>query len=469
MARSAFNPSLGPRAGFSLIEVTLAAVIGSSLMAGMIYASQELNTAMAVVFSESVLQGVVRDMGDDVDTRVPIALAQFAQTNGLVGMSMDRFSAPGSCTFLARAPGVLLGTLGFAWSEAGFQLAAAGGHSNPKFTSGSGATPVPTLAPVAPGSLPAYTQAASSNAATMTLGTWRLRFEDQPDDGLGGGRLMYSDVAGIWRPMGAIGMRGMLASANYAYGQWQPPRGAVYTSGSWQVDPAYRDVAFAINAATVPKLVTMTSKLGKSDGVPFYHQAAWAPRTTAWDSPTGSAPGPVPDPSFNVPPPPYFPGGLFPVGVDINALKTAVRGTTTVDAFNPTGPGNIGWLSWDDENSQGYLDGELTAMSTQNFVDHNLAGNTTVKAGSGVSGLPGGKNPDKVIVDGWAAAGRQVTALCYSGVALSGSNLVYTVSAFANFQLTTTSSTGATGSDYLKFLGWSDANGVLMPPGYTPY
>jgi hypothetical protein len=489
------------RLGFSLIEVALASVIGSALLISMIYTSREMNTAVTAVYDEAFLQTMVRDLGDNVDSELPIALAQFAATGGTLKMSMDKYSAPNASGLLANgATGMsfahsplALGALAVAFDGESFQVATAPtptptpmptstptsaptatptpnpnatplgpftvSTQAPTYTQASGASAMPTPAPMAPASMPSYTQNIAMNNATMTLGNWRARYEDSPNMAVNGGKLMYTTASGAWKDMGSIGTRAMVQNTNFAYGFWQPPP-----------DPAVGKFGFGFTSSAAQGLVVMTSKLGRSDGVPFILQQAWAPRALTWSfQSTNLYSNPTLPAAF--PQPPYFggPNGLFPVGVNEAQLINATRGLTTIDVWSTPAPGNFGWLSWDSANSQVYLDAELTNPNTQGFVDANNPGNTIVKPGAGAQGLPGIKAPGRALVDTMAVGGKVVTALVYNNVAGTGANSVYTVHTFANFQLTQVSATGATGSDYLKFLGWSDANGNLMPPNFTPF
>lgn len=517
------------RAGLTLIEVSLAGVIGSILMISMVYTSREMNTATDAVFTESYLQTVARTMGDDIDNTVPFALSQYAQdaSNTTITMSKDSTSSPNAEGFIAGNPGDMaeprlpagIAALGLQLDTGSFMIAsnANGSHASPSpsptattspspspstssvgtaspspspssgtigaaspspspstTTTSATATPYATStsypsptytlttatawttpAPMAPATKPSYTQVTSSNNTTMTLGTWRMRYEDPPANSDTGGTLMYTDRSGNWKDFGSQGTHGMVLDAAFNFGYWTPV-----------VDSASSNYAFSLSSKISENLVQLTTKLGKSDGVPFYLQQIWAPRSTTWSWVTTAISNSGTSSSSSS----YYPnGGLFPVAVKQDDLKSAVSGTTTVDVWNPSGPGNIGWVSWDDSNNTPYLDAELTDMADQTFNDHNLTGNTQVKTGSGVSGLPGNKTPGKSVVDGMAASGQEVTAFCYSGYTGQGSNVVYTVGSFAKFQLTQTASDGSTGSDYLKFIGWVDANGNTMPSGYTPF
>jgi hypothetical protein len=68
-----------------------------------------------------------------------------------------------------------------------------------------------------------------------------------------------------------------------------------------------------------------------------------------------------------------------------------------------------------------------------------------------------------------AAQHKVVTAFVYDTVSGGGSGSVYGVTGFARFELTQSGMNGASGSDYLKFLGWADADGNQLPPGFTPF
>ncbi|MEB3328576.1 MAG: prepilin-type N-terminal cleavage/methylation domain-containing protein [Candidatus Sericytochromatia bacterium] len=70
------------RAGFTLIEVSLAAVVGAMLLTSVAYAAMEINRAATAVYDEASLQTIARDLQASLDREVPVHLATLASTSG---------------------------------------------------------------------------------------------------------------------------------------------------------------------------------------------------------------------------------------------------------------------------------------------------------------------------------------------------------------------------------------------------
>lgn len=83
MRRSDFKPAA--RRGFTLVEVSLAAVIGSMLLVSLIYTSRELSRAVAAVYNEAILQTVFRDLQNDLDSNIFTGLDGATDDNSYTG------------------------------------------------------------------------------------------------------------------------------------------------------------------------------------------------------------------------------------------------------------------------------------------------------------------------------------------------------------------------------------------------
>lgn len=85
MRRSDFKPAA--RRGFTLVEVALAAVVGSMLLVSLIYTSRELSRAVAAVYNEAILQTVFRDLQNDLDSNIFTGLDGATDDNTYTGNS----------------------------------------------------------------------------------------------------------------------------------------------------------------------------------------------------------------------------------------------------------------------------------------------------------------------------------------------------------------------------------------------
>jgi hypothetical protein len=91
------------------------------------------------------LQTVCRDLGDNIDQVMPVALSQFAQSNGTMAMSMDKVSAPNAEALIAkRRMEPFMANVGETFMIAG----ANGNKASPSPSPVATATPTP--APVFP-------------------------------------------------------------------------------------------------------------------------------------------------------------------------------------------------------------------------------------------------------------------------------------------------------------------------------
>jgi cell division septation protein DedD len=82
MTRSGFDARRPRRAGFTLIEVALAAVVGSMLLASVAYSAMEINRAATAVYDEATVQTIARDLQASLDREVPVHLATLVSTPG---------------------------------------------------------------------------------------------------------------------------------------------------------------------------------------------------------------------------------------------------------------------------------------------------------------------------------------------------------------------------------------------------
>lgn len=160
MRRSAFKPRA--RRGFTLIEVSLAAVIGLMLTISLVYTSREISRAVAAVYNETILQTVFRDLETDVDSNI---------FTGLDGATDNNSYTANSSPFHFSANALSIDNM--TSSSSNFKL---------RYTPGS-------MTVVNPG-----------------------------------GKLEWSSDNGTtWHPMMSLGSRGLLADAAFNYGTFAAP------------------------------------------------------------------------------------------------------------------------------------------------------------------------------------------------------------------------------------------------------
>ncbi len=136
---------------------------------------------------------------------------------------------------------------------------------------------------------------------------------------------------------------------------------------------------------------------------------------------------------------------VYPIAVHTSTLDGLQPGDSTGDIFNGGGPGNFGWLRWNDDpgsNSQVYLVDELRnpALSLNDFRDASDPSDTYLNGGSvdWVWGLTGVVDSNDVRDELQDLVDNQtpIRIVVWDDVAGAGSNLRYRVARFVIVQLT---------------------------------
>ena len=115
-------------------------------------------------------------------------------------------------------------------------------------------------------------------------------------------------------------------------------------------------------------------------------------------------------------------------------------GGIPIDAFQGTGPGNFGWLTWNPDpsnNNANYVAEELDnpRLSIQDFVDASDPTDTSLSLGDDVSSGPGVMNSNDIddLLEGLVR--QTIRVPVFSTSTGSGSNTKYTISHFALIQI----------------------------------
>jgi hypothetical protein len=187
MKKSAFSPRA--RRGFTLVEVALAAVIGTTLLVSLIYTSREMTRAVAAVYNETMLQTVFRDLQNDLDSNIFV---------GLDGATDDNAYTGGSSPF--------------------------------QFS----------------------TNALTITNMNSSAQNFRLSFvPGNPLSATPGGELRYSAANGAansWRPMASLGSRGMLQAVAFNYSTYTAPLAVPSGAASFTINPSIRNNLFKVDA-----------------------------------------------------------------------------------------------------------------------------------------------------------------------------------------------------------------------------
>lgn len=176
--------------------------------------------------------------------------------------------------------------------------------------------------------------------------------------------------------------------------------------------------AVSITSVTVPRL-TVTA----SDGTAFIFNL----QTRSWE-----AAGPVPTPT-----PISSACEIYPIALHSSVLSGVASGQDIPDIFNGAGPGNFGWLSWNDDQSANALAQSLTSpgdsasyANPAESTDHTLSGGDQVRARPGVTNSTSVRQALDTLI------GRTITVPVWSQAVGSGKNMQYTIVGFARVQIT---------------------------------
>jgi hypothetical protein len=134
---------------------------------------------------------------------------------------------------------------------------------------------------------------------------------------------------------------------------------------------------------------------------------------------------------------------VYPIAVHVNTLNGLQPGDSTGDIFNGAGPGNFGWLAWNDDPghiSQSYLEEEFQnpRLSHNTYRDASEPSDTYLNAGDWIWGLTGTVNSSGVrdelqkLVDN----GTTIRIPVWDDSNSGGGNLSYQVQRFALVRLT---------------------------------
>lgn len=133
----------------------------------------------------------------------------------------------------------------------------------------------------------------------------------------------------------------------------------------------------------------------------------------------------------------------YPIALHRSTLDGHQPGDSLGDIFNGAGPGNFGWLRWNDwpgHTSEEYLVEELQnpRLSFNTFVEAGDPADTTLNAGDWVWGLTGVVNSSATRDELQRLVTNRVTIRVpvWSEAAGTGSNLSYHIQRFVKVQLT---------------------------------
>ena len=397
MTRLAFN--FRRRRAFTLIEVALAGVAGSVLLASMAYTSVEMRKAATGIYNETQLQTIVRDLQVGLDKNVPAKLSVLTNTNN-AKFEMVLSQANGGEASIG------IGTLDFNWKDG--------------------------------------VAGASDEGGRLRMST---------DDGTS-----WADSVGI----GARGMHDQAMFA-YKYVETaddhSPPAGAItyyidervrvnmlrMTSRMHKDDmlPLYMQAVYAPRALKWSWLDTAEPTMSPttdSDGDGVMDDEDTYP----WD-PTRTINGV---------------GGFLPIAVNEGTLAAATIGQA-INVFEGGGAGNFGWLTWDGAGSTPALIEMLDDPDSHQYINPNTADDHSLEIGDWVEGNTGISNANGVGDELDEKLGSECIVLVWNQFQGSGNNAAYNTVGFA--KITLTGYDLPSKEIQATFLGLCDREGNLLP------
>lgn len=269
-----------------------------------------------------------------------------------------------------------------------------------------------------------------------------VRFLAPPD----GARLDAShDGGSTWRRWIAIGDRTLLRDSRFHYAGWVDAADV----------PPPNSRPYALDERVRYDLVRIHHHLGGPEGIPFYAQAAWAPRATDWRWAAASRAG--------IPIPPPTTGIFAPIAVWRGTLPGAAG--TPFDLFDRgQGSGGIGWLSWNGAPDTDTLAQNLAEPRSNAYTNPDDASGTDhlVTQGSWIPATPGHHTGVQPTFDG--LLGREIRVVVWERSRGRGANTDIQAVGFVRLRVDTTAIPDARAT----FLSWTDDQGRDLPEPEWP-
>ncbi|MEB3196729.1 MAG: hypothetical protein VKP62_05945 [Candidatus Sericytochromatia bacterium] len=313
---------------------------------------------------------------------------------------------------------------------------------------------------------------ADGSAVDFGVGGLHLQWRDGQDiQSTTGGALSLNDGVAT-APVIGVGARGMLDWTSFGYQS---------VAGSHERGGLERWLTIFIDPRVQEKLLRIWTRLARDTGLPLYVQGVYAPRVLNWSALSTITPdlGGGDDDGDGVTNAndtyPWDPerstngvGNFLPLTISESTVALATVGQT-MNAFEGTGSGNFGWVSWNGEASANALAGMLTNPAAypynnpDNPSDHSLELLDWVRGNTGISNSANVRNALDTFI------GRESVVLVWNTFREPGSNRDYRISGFARVTLTGYDLSGKSIS--ATYLGPCDRDGNLLPSiadGRTP-
>jgi len=146
---------------------------------------------------------------------------------------------------------------------------------------------------------------------------------------------------------------------------------------------------------------------------------------------------------------------LYPIALPATAISNAIAGTTVLDVFNGSAPGNFGWLAWGGSPSEPALATSLIAPGNSSaYINPTDPTDHQLSAGDWVSSKPGVSNSKKVRDALDALMHRDVTLPVWSATRGAGEKAEYFITGFARVRLLSYQLPGQNRIS-ARFLGWA--------------